>query len=191
MPWHKEIIAYDIASQEILWTNKDLTFLFAYKNIIYGFKHGFEERYFFSLDFMNGEIIEEIGNDFNKINILQKQAESEENWDIYVYPKIFSNDGIDQRISDIIKAQTDNIDIAGDVEYNIFNELLFFNYHKKILENKFENKFAAVDISSGKVLLSETLNARATSLFTDSFFVYKKYLFLLHEKNKVIIYKLE
>lgn len=191
MPWHKEIIAYDIASQKILWTNKELTFLFAYKNIIYGFKQGFEERYFFLLDFMNGGVIEEIGNDFNRINRLQAQAENEKKWEVYIYPKTFNNDNVESGLDKIINKHTDGLNITGEIEYNVSGNLVLFNCNINISGNRFENKFTAVDIHSGKVVLSEILNSNTSALFTDSFFVYKNYLFLLREKNEVIIYKLE
>ena len=191
LPRHKQIIAYDIASEKILWTNTDLSFLFIHHDLVYGFQQGFEERYFYALDFLSGGIIKDFGNDFKTINTLRKQAEEEKDWNEYIYPKVFTNDENDTRISGAIQAQTKNLAIEGEVEYNLYQDLLLFNYHSKVFEGSFVNKFSAVDLKIGKIILSEVLNANAAVLFTDSFFVYQNFLFLLREKNEVVVYRLD
>ena len=191
MPLHKGIIAFDIASQNILWTNNEFSFLFANDEKIYGFKQGFEERYFSALNYLSGELIEEFGSDHRKINALQKTAENEKDWSVYLYPQKLDEGELDPRINKSINSLTENLVVEGGVEYNSKNDFLFFNFNTKILENSFVNKFFTVDLNSSEVILSEILNANASSLFTDSFFIYKKYLFLLREKNEVIIYEFE
>lgn len=191
LPGHKEIIAFDISEQKVLWINKELSFLFIYNDRIYGFKQGFEERYFYALNFMSGELVQEFGDDYKTINTLRNKAESEKDWSVYIYPKIFANDESDLRIGEAIRAQIKNLDIEGKVEYNFYGNLLLFNYHTKILEGSFVNRFSAVDLDNSKIVLSEVLNAKSASLFTDSFFVYRNFLFLLREKNEVIVYGME
>lgn len=190
MPHHKGIIAFDIASQKVLWFNNELSFLCVLDDKVYGFKQGFEERLFFSLDYLNGETVEDFGSDYKTINVLRNQAESKKNWSEYIYPKNFSENEEEKKIIETIKTRTQNLNLEGSIEYNTYNNLLFFNYHTKIPVEKFENKFLSVDLTSGKTILEEVLNANAQNLFTDSFFVYKKFLFLLKGKNEVIIYKL-
>ncbi|MFA5806042.1 MAG: DUF4905 domain-containing protein [Melioribacteraceae bacterium] len=191
MPLHKGIIAFDIASQNILWTNNEFSFLFTSDYKVYGFKQGFEERYFSSLDYLTGELIEEHGSDHKKINSIKKSADDKKDWSSYLYPQVFSNDEKDPRIAEAIRRQTNNTSVEGDVDYNFKNDMLFFNYHTKVFENSFVNKFLTINLKSNKVILSEIINANASALFTDSFFIYKKYLFLLHEKNEVVVYELE
>jgi hypothetical protein len=48
-----------------------------------------------------------------------------------------------------------------------------------------------MNLTNEQILLNEVLNANAASLFTDSFFVYKNFLFLLREKNEIIVYDIE
>jgi len=191
LPGHKQIIAFDIASAKILWTNTVLSFLFIYNDAVYGFQQGFEERYFFALDYLSGELIKDLGDDYKTINALRNQAEEEKDWSAYIYPKIFTNDENDARIGEAIKTHTKNLAIEGEVEYNLYQDLLLFNHHSKVFEGSLVNKFSAVDLTSSKIVLSEVLNANAASLFTDSFFVYKNFLFLLREKNEVVVYQLE
>ncbi len=191
LPGHKQIIAFDIASQKILWINSDLSFLFVNDDVVYGFQQGFEERYFFSLDYLNGELIKEFGSDYKTINELRNKAEDEKDWSRYIYPKAFNNEENDLRIHEAIKAETKNLAIEGEVEYNLCGNLLLFNFHSKVFEGSYVNKFISMNLDDEKILLNEVLNANASSLFTDSFFVYKNFLFLLREKNEVSIYEIE
>ncbi|MBI1936865.1 MAG: DUF4905 domain-containing protein [Ignavibacteriales bacterium] len=189
MPGHKEIIAFDIQSQKILWHNTDYTFLFAYNGKVYCYKQGFEERYFAALDYQNGNLIEELGSDYQTINLLKTKADNEVCWSLYVYPQVLHS--ADGKILEIIQSKTANLAIAGDIEYNTYKDLLLFSYNVKAFENSYINKFCVVDMPSGKEVLSEILNVNSGSLYTDSFFVYKKFLFLLKEKNGVIIFTLD
>ncbi|PKL82644.1 MAG: hypothetical protein CVV24_09065 [Ignavibacteriae bacterium HGW-Ignavibacteriae-3] len=190
MPGHKQIIAFDIASQKTLWSNTDLSFLFIDDDLVYGFQQGFEERTFYALDYLSGAVLKEFGNDYKTINMLRAESEEEKDWSDYLYPKKFTEAETDLRVDKAVKSKTENLAIEGEVEYNFSGDLLCFNFHSKVFEGSFVNRFFAVNLSNGKLLLDEVLNANATALFTDSFFVYKNFLFLLREKNEVIVYAL-
>jgi len=191
MPHHKGIIAFDIASQNILWANNEFSFLFAGDDKVYGFKQGFEERYFSALDYLSGGLIEEFGPDHKKINALQKAAENKKDWSSYVYPQPLKEERCGKNIFELIKTQTQGLDIVGEIEYNLYNDLLLFNFHSKILEEQLANTLCVVNLKDESLVLTKILNANTKSLFTDSFFVYKNYLFLLCEKDEVIVYKIE
>jgi len=191
MPHHKGIVAFDIASQNVLWTNNEFSFLFVNGDQVYGFKQGFEERYFSTLNYLNGELIEELGADHKKINALQNSAANEKDWSSYIYPQVLKDENISKDIFQLISSQTQNLNIVGEIEYNFYNDLLLFNFHSKISEEQLTNIFCAVNLENGSLVLTKILNASTTSLFTDSFFVYKNFLFLLCEKNEVLVYKID
>lgn len=190
LPGHKEIIAFDINQQKVLWSNKETAFLFIYNNKIFGFKQGFEERFFYSYDLMTGELSEELGTDFETVNKLKLLADKEQNWELYIYPKTFNKGEPDNNVDKLILKQINSLDIVGEVEYNIYQNILLYNFHTRLTDNTYINKFYAEDLDTGKKLLSEVLNKEVKSLFTDSFFVYKNYLFLLIEKNAIEVFHL-
>lgn len=190
MPGHKEIIAFDILTQEVLWINNELAFLFVYKDIVYGFKQGFEERYFTSLNYLTGEFIEDIGPDNKRINRLRDLSENEKDWQVYGFPKVFVENE-DSSVTKAVKSQIKNLEIVGNIEYSLYYDLLFFNFHYKETPSSTVNRFTAVNLENGKVLITSVLNTNVRALFTDSFFVYKNFLILLREKNEVIVYKIE
>ena len=54
MPGHQGIFAFDIISQNIIWKNEDLTFLFNIGNSVYAYSQRFEGKIFYKLDFQTG-----------------------------------------------------------------------------------------------------------------------------------------
>ena len=189
MPGHKEVTAFDISSQKILWNNEDLSFLFAFGDKVYCFKQGFEERYFYSLDILTGELKEELGDNYQLLNNIRNDAESKKDWSVYGYPKSMSEaEGL---IVEVINKYSSGYEIAGEIEFNTYKNYLMFNFHSKTKEGSFDNHFYLIDLDSRKVLNDEILNKNAPSLFKDAFFVYKNFLFLLKEKNEVLIFNLE
>lgn len=189
MPWHKEVIAFDIASQKILWSNEELTFHFVHDDKIFCFKQGFEERYFYSLNYKTGELLDELGSDYALVNSLKSKPGENENWSLYLYPQDSNN--ADEMTGILINDHLKNAQVTGNVEFIIFKNLVLFNYHNRLDEKTFNNNFVVANLESGSVVLNEILNAGVTSLYTDSFFIYKNFLFLLKEKNEVIIFNLE
>ncbi len=189
MPGHKEIIAVDIPTQKVLWTNNELSFLFAYKDKVYGYKQGFDERYFTSLNYLTGEVVEDLGNNSEAVNSLRNLSENEKDWSVYTFPKNFSAD-VDLTITRAIQSQTANLEVTGNIEYILYYDLLLFNYHVKESSSNTYNKFTAIDLMSNKVILDEIINTNVRAFFTDSFFTYKNLLVLLREKNEVIIYSI-
>lgn len=186
LPGHKEIIAFDIASQKVLWHNKELTFHFAHNNLIYSFVQGFEDRFFYSLDFLNGEIKEELGSNYSLINQLKNEAESKKNWDNYIYPDI-KNIGdfiYDSTVADYLI----QFPIVGEIEEASYNDLKFISFHTKEDDQTLTNHFAVFE--NNKLIKEEILNTKANNFLTDSFFIYKNFLFVLKGKNEIDIYLL-
>lgn len=190
MPGHKEIIAFDIATQKVLWHNNENAFLFVYQDKVYSFTQGFEDRYFVTLDYLSGETKENLGNNYALVNSLRAQSDSEKDWSAYVYPELNISTA-DETTKQTILNYTRNYSLAGEVEWGSVKDLLFFSFHSKEKDEKLTNRFVALNKTSGKMVLNETLNENVTALLTDSFFVYKNYIFLLKEKNEVEIQKID
>ncbi len=188
MPGHKEIIAYDIKKDEVLWRDEEYAYLFIHNGKVYCYKELFEGRKFVALDFQSGEKIEELGSDANRINELYDKARKEEDYSDYTFPKTLPPD--DEKVNTRIDELKSKLAIVGEVEYNILDGVLMTSFHTKPFEGSMVNKFAAFELDSGKELFNETLAPNVESFMMDSFFVYKSFLFLLKEKNGVLIYKM-
>lgn len=189
LPNHKEIIAFDINSQKILWTNSELSFLFAYDDKIFAYKQGFEERYFSALSYLDGIIVEDLGTDYLKINSLRRESENLKDYSQYIFPQVYLSK--DHFISKFINDYFSKIILIGEIEYGIYNNLLLLSYHTQNQAGNLRNNFAAIDMQDNSIKISVVLSENTKSFMTDSFFMYKNFLILLKEKNGLIIYKLE
>ncbi|PID57479.1 MAG: hypothetical protein CR986_09060 [Ignavibacteriae bacterium] len=189
MPEHKKIIAYDIFKNEVIWQNDDLTYLTFLDNKIYAFKKKFEGKNVYVLNHLTGEIIEELGDDFQKLNEIINLSQSEEDFSDYKYPEQIV-DLNNFKHANLIEKETKFKNIHSNINYLEFEELLFFNYYLINKKNKLSNFFVAYNLSKNKRLLSETLDENLNSFSPDSFFCFKNYLIMIKNKNTVIVYKI-
>ncbi len=192
LPQHNGIIAYDINNKQTIWEDKNRTFLFVKNEKIYAYQQRFEDREFVTLNYLTGEVIDELGIDSDAINSLREDAINSEDFSSYRFPASFnlSSSG-ELSADDVLRRLSENNLIKGAIEYVLMDELLLFNFHEVNPDNTLKNIFKAVDLSNGKFILEITLNSRANAFAPDSFFVKDDLLFLLIEKTKLGVYKIK
>jgi len=187
MPDHKKIICYNIIQQKILWQNDELTYLSLYKNNIYAFKKKFEGQDVFILNSDTGEVIEELGNDLNKVNEILKDVNVEEDYSNYKYPEKYTGEE-NPKIMSLVENEVKDKHIAAIVEFLVYGEFLFFNYYVRAKTNLLDNVFTVYNIDKKKKVFSEIINRNLNSFSPDSFFCYKNFLILLKNKSEVTVY---
>jgi len=191
MPKHRGIFAFNLVKKEFIWQNPELIFLFLLKERLYAYKEKFEGRNYYSINPINGEVIEEIGEDYKKINQLRNESTFEEKNGGYLFPEAFETDsGTDNRAYEFIKSLRSKFVVSGKVEYILKNHLLLLSFHKVNKRGTFNNLFKAVDLSTGKYILEEVINKETGLFLTDSFFVKNDLLFLLFGKTRLEVYKI-
>ena len=190
MPEHKKIFAYDINNGKIIWSNDELSFLTIIDETVYAFIKKFEGQNVYALNFYSGEIVEEFGNNAEKLNELMDIAGESEDYSDYRYPEN-SADLIDLKILDLINSETAAKDIINNAEFIIIEDLLLFNYYVRSQQNLLDNEFAVYNIVKKKKLFSETLNRNLNSFSPDSFFCFKNVLLLLKNKNEIISFTIK
>lgn len=190
MPGHKEIIAFDLEQQKIIWQNNELAFSFVYDGKVYCYSQGFEERFFSALDYKTGELVNDLGNNFTSVNSLRTESENSKDWSCYVYPELKKSYASESN-QQVITQFTEGFSLVGEIEWAELDDILLFTFHTKEKDEKFTNRFAAISKTTCDTILFEALNEKITALLTDSFFVYKNFLFLLKGKNEVRIYGLK
>jgi hypothetical protein len=191
MPTHKSIIAFDIHTQSVLWQNDNYVFSFVYKDNIYCYQQRFESRVFFALDYITGDVVEELGNDVSVLNKLKVEADIEFENQNYLFPMYF-----DRNLSStsdfqiyLQKFLTDNV-IKGQISFLIYEKIMLFNYHEVSKSNTLDNIFIVVDLSKNKILLKEILDKNLGSLMPESFFIKDNFLFLIVDKTKLFVYQI-
>ena len=191
MPKHRGIFAYDFMKKEFLWTNPEFIFLFIYKDKLYTYRDKFEGRNYYSMNPFNGEIIEEIGDNYEHINNLRSEA-SEKEADIgYSFPENFETDsGENEQANQFMKSLRNHFVVSGKIEYILKNQLLLMSFHQVNSKGSLNNLFKAVDLSKRKYILEEVINKETSLFLIDSFFVKDDWLFLLFGKTRLEVYKI-
>lgn len=191
MPKHKGIFAFDINSKKIFWENPDLVYQFILHDKLYSYAEKFGGRKFYALNSLNGELIDELDENYEMINDLREESFKEEDNKGYLFPEVFEVELVDDdQMADLIKSLRNDFVISGKVEYIIKNQLLMMSFHEVNSQRNFTNHFKAVDLSKGKYILEEVINKETNLYFTDSFFVKDDLLFLLFGKSRLVVYKI-
>ncbi|NCS87606.1 MAG: hypothetical protein CO127_07595 [Ignavibacteria bacterium CG_4_9_14_3_um_filter_36_18] len=186
LPWHIGITAFSINEQKILWTNKEMSFLFTVGSEIYSYKNKFDGKDFFILDSCDGSIKKELGNDAVYVNkMIEEQRKDFSN---YNFPEPFKGSFEDKPI---LKKEKEENFISGDVYYVEKYGLMFTNYHTAGDDGTLTNIIKVVEIDSEKVIFEEKLNKKLKVYIPDSFFLKDYYLFVLKEKEKLLVYKIK
>jgi hypothetical protein len=191
MPKHKGIFAFEINSRKIIWENPELIYQFIFQNKLYANIEKFEGKNYFALDLINGEILDELGDNHQLINELREKSIEDENNAGYLFPEAFEAEQvIDIGAKEFLNSLRNNFVISGNVEYILKNNLLMFSFHETNSKGSLNNLFKAVDLSTGKYILEEVINKETTLFFTDSFFVKDEQLFLLFGKSRLVVYRI-
>jgi Domain of unknown function (DUF4905) len=192
MPGHLGIIAFDINSESILWENSEYSFLFIDEGKIYCYKSLFEGRNFFVLDSKTGQLIGDLGDDISEINLLRDKSLSKQMFHDYIFPQMyFSEDILPENILNIFNEIKNEKVIAGKMEYALFQDILFFNYHEVLNDGQLKNTFLGVEINSNKRIFQEILISKTSAFVPDSFFFKQNLMFLLQEKIRLVVYNLK
>ncbi len=187
MPAHSEIIAFDSASQKILWSNDEYAFFFVHEDKVYGKKDTFGNVEYCIFDYLTGEKLD-LNHEQEEIEKLALKVKSEANYDDYEFPEVLDSGEEDEsKIIKLISANLNGDDFTGKVEYAILNNLLFTSVHKKLDNGKMNCLLFVNDMLSGELILSETTNENLELFAADTFFIYKNYLIILKNQNELIV----
>jgi hypothetical protein len=78
MPKHRGIFAFNMIKKEFIWQNPELIFLFILDEKLYAYKEKFEGRDYYAINPSTGEIIEDVGSNYELINKLRDESFKEE-----------------------------------------------------------------------------------------------------------------
>ncbi len=191
LPQHNGIMAFELNEKKILWEDNSRNFLFIKDDVLYTYLQGFESRKYAILNRLNGEVINELGNDSDSINKLKDELTALQDFGNYHFPNFYNSSSIDNHdISKVLNHLKMETKITGQIEYVNIDRLLLFNYHTSNKENLLKNIFKAIDLSDGNCIFEITLNSRINSFAPDSFFVRNDLLFLLIERSKLGVYRI-
>jgi hypothetical protein len=191
MPSHKGIIAFDINSVSVLWENQELNFLFVSDNNIYCYKTLFKGKIFFTLNYLTGEIISELGNDPTEINKMKQNLPSETDGNEYIFPEYYDEAKWKALFKGLSEEFIAGNFIPGKIQVASYKDFIFFSALEQSAEGSRRNIFRAADILRSKIILSEEINRKTDKFLSDSFFLKGNHLFLLKEKDTLVVYSVK
>lgn len=187
MPWHKDIIAFSVREQKVIWENTDLAYGFMAENVLYAYKQTFDGAQFFGINPANGEIVQEFKENDPEIVVKRQIAEAEKDYSAYLFPT-FLQKGTQPEYDGIAATITDTFE--GDPEYITYGDTLLLTLHKKNKKGILQQSLYAIDLLSKKVYFEELIHSNEQVLQFDSFFVYRDFLVVIRDKSDVFIYQL-
>ena len=191
MPKHRGIFAFDVLSKEFIWNNPELSFLFRLDDKICAYREKFDGKIYYSVSAITGEIIEDIGDNHERINFLRNESLSRNKDESYLFPEVFDSDNfISGSVKSFINSLRNDFVITGRVEFILKDKMLMMSFHEANSKGTMTNLFKAVDLSSGKYILEEVINKETSLFLTDSFFVKDNLLFLLFGKTRLVVYNI-
>jgi len=191
MPKHRGIFAFNIKSKEMIWQNPEFIFLFSLDDKIYIYKDKFEGRNYHSINASNGEIIEDLKDNFELINQIRNESSVNVNDESYLFPEAYDSElDIEHSAKNFINSLRNDFVISGKVEYILKDQSLMLSFHEANSQGSLTNHFKAIDLSGGKYILEEVINKETSLFLTDSFFIKDDLLFLLFGKTRLVVYKI-
>ncbi|MDP3684464.1 MAG: DUF4905 domain-containing protein [Ignavibacteria bacterium] len=185
MPQHRGFFAYDLKQKKILWQNETLTYFFSDNERIVAFQQQFEGRFYVEIDLLTGEVISNLGEEYAHVNLLNEEAQAKKSYADYLFPEVFNPINDDPQF-DCIRNAISDFSFSGQVEYFKKGEFFYFTFHEK-KDEIFTQHFYIWNTVNNSLFFSDVLNKNIPNYAVDSFFVYKKLLFLIKEKQIVEI----
>lgn len=187
MPMHSGITAFDINKREVVWKNEDYVFAFIVEDKLYCYQSVFEGKKYFELDYATGELLREIGEDQLLINKILATKKDEGMLEGYMFPDTYI-EGRDSNLDEVIASIKENFVIAGSIDLLKTGSIAMISYHTVNDDGSLTNRFNCIEIGSKKIILEEVLNKKITSFMPDSFFICNDLIFLLVEKEELLVY---
>ncbi len=190
LPGHKGIYAYDVFERKIIWQNDDLQFLFADEDKVYSYQQTFDGRKFFVIDFLTGSLMSELEEDSTDFNKLRANVLQSDFLNSFLFPSVYNEILENSEVDELIKQIFSEYNVVGHVNWLKYLDLILISFHEKNSNGTYNNYFRAYDVGKRKYIHKDTLNSKSKSLVPDSFFVLRNLLFLLIEKNKLVVYRI-
>ncbi len=177
MPQHLGIIAVDIETGKLCWTNADLSFAFADEHAVYGFRQGFESRMFLKLDPVTGAPDSEPGVDPAEMNTMRAAQNEEYFYRNYQYPVHFDEQHPEfESCKSCVMKRVDISMLRGTLDFLKLGGAALISWHETAKDHsesapRLNQLFLAVEIASNSVIYEDTINGGVSAPSVDSFFV--------------------
>ncbi len=177
MPEHKNIIAVDLKSGDLLWQNKECTFLAIQHPFVFGFKDMFERRLYYKIEGATGEILEELTALPSGIEPNMQYEKTD-----FQFPQPLT-ENVEHMWNEVRKgnefAAAEYIDAGKQWIITLYTR------HSDP-DNGLKNSLVIIDTTTKKKVYSDVLNEFTPYAVPDSFFLDRNTLYYIKERKTLV-----
>ncbi len=185
LPLHKQIIAVDIRSGNVLWTNYEVSFICTSAEYLFGNKEEFDRKINFQINILTGEIVKELTPDDIK-SVIEKSKIAKHKY--FQSPDIFSIDRIANPVVISFIQKQKNTKLIESIEYLKVKSYFIIGLCENISSNDGQNKIIERVIildENGEKLFTDTIIESGNLPMLPNYFVKDNILYYVKNKNKL------
>lgn len=187
MPDHKKIVAVDIGSGRVLWSNGELKYMFAHQDAVYAAKDEYDRRRFFELGLHDGKVLREIEDSY--VSVLRSTVVHDRFADVHFPQPLAGGGQTAGPAPEIINRIVPQIESAEMAEYLEHDLLLVVGYYERMQVSSarplYRQHLSIARKDSRRILFEDVLTREALTCVPDMFFRMADHLYYIKERNSV------
>jgi len=186
MPDHKKILALDLFTGRVVWSNDDMRFIFATEDSVFASKDTINGRMSFELNLRTGSVLCSLENEHEVLNHAKMHMHILANDEPEFPVPIGESSAIDEPTIALVHKHCGGDDVVGSVEVVDKNNFLLFSYHEKGgMDGRLTRRLKVVDQNSAKLLFAETLDQSLQNTVPDAFFLQGNMLYFVKDRSSL------
>jgi hypothetical protein len=191
LPGRKGITAVDCATGDLLWKNRELTFMAAAGDRIYSSRDALDGPVIDEIDHRTGALVKKVGRGASALQQLPRTADDLEGVE---YPQVLSVDDVSP-LAALVRQFSATAATESPVEYGEHGPYLVVVYHRRRgeaggKEAPYAQVMDLVDRPSGAVAMHLALDPAVSTPATGSFLVHAGTLYFVREKKTLTAVRL-
>lgn len=184
MPDHKGIIALDLLTGRVSWSNNDLRFILASEHSVFAGKETIGGRMICELDLRTGSMLQSWEHEPAELTLAGSRMQSVPGTGV-VFPSQLDEVRVNEDPALAMAYEhCPKEAIIGSIDVLDYSDFLFFSYHEKgDTDSRLQHPLKVVDKKEGTVVLAETLEQNLRAVVPDSFFVQDNMLYFVKNRS--------
>ena len=187
MPQHKGIIAVDLLTGRVAWSNSDVGFILAVDDSVFASGYSADGSRLHELDCRTGETLHTWDDETDVLNSARARVRARVTDELEFPLPLGTSSVLDEHASNLAYKYSRMENIAGAIEVLQKHDLLFLSYHVRegngVSEVPLRNILNVIHLKDGEVVLTETLNSNAPAVAPDSFFLHQDMLYFIKDRS--------
>jgi outer membrane protein assembly factor BamB len=186
MPGHKKILALDLFTGHVVWSNDDMQFIFATEDSVFASKDTINGRMSFELNLRTGSVLRPLENEHEVLNHAKMRMHIPANDEPEFPVPMGESSAMDEPAITLVHRHCGGDDVVGPVEVVDKNDILLLSYHKKSdMDGRLMHRLKVINRNTGELLFAETLDQNLPNTVPDSFFLQGKMLYFVKDRSSL------